>query len=283
MNRRFLLPYLSVSFLIIAVVFANGCTAEASRTDAAERLSSSDSAGLGSTIAITANSPADTVKAFYERLRGRAFRDALALTNLRPAVQDISDEDLKEFASDFEAIAALVPAQLEINGEIVSGERAVVTAQLPDENGELMIQEVNLRKEGDKWTILTVDETTEDIVKKQGKDYFRMLKIETAEDEAKRMLERFAKAQIVHSVQNGGLFADTRTLIQLGLLPDDVLSAESTGYSYAMAVTADKRKYVASAVPAEYGKTGRNSYIVESPDSGMPVVRGRDNGGKPLQ
>ncbi|MBA2378359.1 MAG: DUF4878 domain-containing protein [Blastocatellia bacterium] len=283
MIRRSFLSYLSLSLLVIAVVFSNGCAAEASRSDASARLSSTESSGLNSTIEISANSPADTVKAFYERLRDRKIRDAIVLTNLKAAVEDIADDELKEFSADFDAIAALVPAEIEINGEIITGDRAVVTAKLPDEDQQLQIQEVHLRKEGSGWTILSVDEEAEELVKRQGKDYFRTLKIETAHEEAKRMLERFAKAQVVYSMQNRGLFGETRILIELGLLPEDALSTESTGYSYAMALSADKRKYVASAIPAEYGKTGKNSYIVESPEKGMPVVRGEDNGGKPLK
>ncbi len=283
MIRRSFLSYLSLSLLVIAVVFSNGCAAEASRSDASARLSSTESSGLNSTIEISANSPADTVKAFYERLRDRKIRDAIVLTNLKAAVEDIADDELKEFSADFDAIAALVPAEIEINGEIITGDRAVVTAKLPDEDQQLQIQEVHLRKEGSGWTILSVDEEAEELVKRQGKEYFRTLKIETAHEEAKRMLERFAKAQVVYSMQNGGIFGPTRKLIELGLLPEDALSTESTGYSYAMALSADKRKYVASAIPAEYGKTGKNSYIVESPEKGMPVVRGEDNGGKPLK
>jgi hypothetical protein len=41
--------------------------------------------------------------------------------------------------------------------------------------------------------------------------------------------------------------------------------------------------YYGTATPAEYKKTGINSYILTPSEKGMPVVTGRDNGGKPLK
>ena len=130
-----------------------------------------------------------------------------------------------------------MPAELEINGEIISGSKATVTAKIPDdETGKPVVQEIRLRQVNGVWIILTVDEAAEQIIRKEGRNYFYALRIETHEDEARSMLERISKAQIAYSAQNGGSFADVQTLIAAELLPRDVLSSASTGYNYAVKI-----------------------------------------------
>ena len=235
----------------------------------------------GPTIEIKPNSPADTVRAFYKHLREKKFRDAIFLTNLRPAVEGLTESELKEFQLDFEAIAKFVPAELQINGEIITGEAAVVTAKLPNEDMDREeIQEIKLRKQGDVWVILTVDESAEKRIRQEGKNYFPTLRIETHQDEARDMLDRVAKAQMVFATQNGGQFGDLDALIKAELVPTDARSSVSTGYVYSVTVTPDKRRYSASAVPAIYGKTGRLSYSVELDKGGNPRLTSRDGGAK---
>src|SRR5687768_527000 len=187
----------------------------------------------GATIDIKPNSPADTVRAFYTALREKRFREAIFLTNLRPAIEGLTDAELKEFQVDFEKISKLVPPAIEINGEIVSGEKATVTARLPTEDPEKEeIQQISLRKSGDVWIILTVDESAEKKIKREGKNYFRALRIETHQDEAREMLDRVAKAQIAFAAQNQGNYGDMEALIGAEFLPADIRSSESTGYLY---------------------------------------------------
>jgi len=115
---------LTVCLLSVSLLFGVGCSAETSKkasaaaaTVAAESSSNSTtSSSRGPTIEIKPNSPADTVRAFYTHLRGKRFRDAIFLTNLRPAIEGLTDTELKEFQLDFEAIAIHVPAQIEIKG-----------------------------------------------------------------------------------------------------------------------------------------------------------------------
>src|ERR1051325_43603 len=90
----------------------------------------------GATIPIDPNGPADTVRAFYKLLREKKFREAIFLTNLRPAIEGLTDMEMKDFALDFEAIAGDVPAEIEINGEIITGDQATVTANLPTTDGD---------------------------------------------------------------------------------------------------------------------------------------------------
>lgn len=235
-----------------------------------------------SSIEITPNGPADTVRAFYSLLRQKKFREAIFLTNLRPAFEGLTDTELQDFAVDFAELAGEIPAEIKINGEIVAGEKATVTADLPADDGEMKVQTINLRKSGDIWIIQTTDDETAKKIVKEGKQYFYNLRIETHEREAQKMLERVSKAQFAHSLQNGGALADIETLIKSGLLPDDIRSSDSTGYNYALILAPDKRSFHATATPAVYGKSGRQSFILKIDPKGQARVSGKDVGGKPL-
>jgi len=237
----------------------------------------------GATIEILPNSPADTVRVFYAKLREKRIREAIHLTNLKPAIEGLTDEELKEFAVDFEAIAKLIPAEIEINGEIVSGDKATVTAKLPSADDEkLELQQLELKRSGDHWIILSVDAETEKKIKREGKNYFYALKIDTHQEEARKMLERIAKAQMAHSLQNHGRYGDIKTLIGVGFLPADIETSESTGYVYAVELGNEGRTYQATATPAVYGKTGRISYLLKLSD-GTPRVTSADKKGQPLK
>lgn len=270
-------------------LFVGGCSAETSKntaetTNAAGAVNSqAATASRGATIEIAAGSPADTVRVFYAKLRERKFREAIFMTNLRPAVEGLTDAELKEFQVDFERIASQIPAEVQINGEIVSGENATVTANLPGEDPDKAeTQQIELRKEGDVWIILTVDPSAEARIKKEGKNYFYVLRVETHEDEARSMLDRIAKAEIAYAAQNGGKSADLKTLVGAGLLPDDVLTSESTGYNFKLDLGGDNSAYTASAVPADYGRSGKLSFILVSDGKTMPRINSKDNQGKPL-
>jgi len=289
-NRRFSMPNFFLCITTSLAIICSGCTAEASKIEntnanAVSALAKKEvsSTAPASSIEIKAGSPADTVRAFYTKLREKKFREAIFLTNLRPAVEGLTDAELKEFQVDFERIAAVIPAEVTINGEIVSEDKATVTASLPGEDPEkLETQQLELRKEGDVWVILTVDAAAELRIKKEGKNYFYALKIETHEDEARDMLDRIARAQLAYSVQNGGNFGEMDALVSAKLLPDDVKTSESTGYNYAMTLQDDKKRWTASATPAEYGKSGILSFILTSDGRSTPRISSKDNRGKPL-
>jgi hypothetical protein len=277
---------LALSITVSAIIFTAGCSVEASKADEVQVLrpaaAEKPSESAGASIQIKAGTPSETVRAFYAKLRERKFREAIFLTNLRPAIEGLTDDELKEFAVDFEAVAKIVPAEIEINGEIISGNDATVTAKLPDDDNKLALQQIRLRKAGAVWIILSADETTEKLIQKDGKNYFQNLKIETHQSEAKAMLDRIAKAEMVYSLQNNGEFAEFQKLILDGLLPSDVLTSESTGYSYLLSLSPDRKRYSVSATPAVYAKTGKMSYRLELNKDGKPHVTNEDRAGKPL-
>ncbi len=286
----------SATFILVTAIFSilitSGCTAAATRAEAdpagAEKaveaaVPASEMPSRRATITITPNGPADTVRAFYQHLRENRIREAIFLTNLRPAIEGLTDTELKEFQLDFAAVAKQVPSDVEINGEIITGETATVTAKLPDEDNEkLQIQEVRLRKDGDVWVILTVDEAAEKQIRKEGKNYFYALKIETHQDEAREMLDRVSKAQIAFALQNNNLYGDMQALIAAELLPADIQTSRSTGYNYAVSLSEDRKSYSVSATPAEYGKTGRLSFLVKLDEKMRARLTSEDNGGKAM-
>ena len=277
--------FFSCCIAVFVFIFTAGCSVEASKAEIAvpkQVLAEIPTEPTGATIQIKAGTPAETVRAFYAKLRERKFREAIFLTNLRPAIEGLTDDELKEFAVDFEVIAKIVPAEIEINGEIVSGNDATVTAKLPDDDNKLALQQIRLRKSGEYWIILSADESTEKLIQKDGKNYFQNLKIETKQAEAKSMLDRIAKAEMVYSLQNNGEFADFQKLILDGLLPSDVLGSESTGYSYLLSLSPDRKRYSVSATPAVYAKTGKLSYRLELNKDGKPHDKSEDRAGKPF-
>lgn len=272
-------------------VFSGGCAAEATTAGSANAINSSAVANKEvattappASIEIKPGSPADTVRAFYTKLREKKFREAIFLTNLRPAVEGLTDSELKEFQVDFEVIANSVPAVLTINGEIISENKASVTASLPqDASGRLEAQTIDLRKEGDIWVILTVDEAAEARIKREGKNYFYVLKVETHEDEARDMLDRISRGQLAYSALNGGTFGDLDQLVAAELLPEDVKTSASTGYNYSIKLSDDKLVWMAYATPAQYGKSGKLSFFLTSDGKSTPRISSKDNGGKPLE
>jgi hypothetical protein len=280
--------------IIFSAALLSGCTAEAAKENSGSEIKSefsktslpieSKNLESKSTIKIEPDSPADTVRAFYAQLREKKFREAMFLTNLRPAIEGLTDTELKELHVDFEPLAAQVPPDIEINGEIISKDKATVTAKLPDnDTDEIKLQEIKLRRENNVWIILTVDEQAEKDVKKEDKNYFTALRIKTHHEEAKAMLERVNKAQMVYATQNGGLYADTSVLIDKGFLPKDFLTAETTGYNYQIQISPDRKKYVAAATPAVYGKTGKLSFWFETNGNKTSTLKNKDGKGQALK
>lgn len=274
--------------ILSPALFFTACSTAESKTSVETTASDANAvkpaARKGATIKIEPNSPADIVRVFYAHLREKRFREAIYLTNLRPAIEQLSDTELKDYEVDLSAVARHVPADIEINGEITSGNSATVTAILPGEELDRReLQELRLRKEKSGWVILSVDEYAEKRIKQAGKNYLRVLRIETHQDEAKAMLDRIAKAQMAYATTNGGNFADIRTLVDNSLLPADALSAESTGYMYSVVLTDNGAGYYATATPAEYGKSGLMSFIVKLNEKNSPLLSSKDMGGKPMQ
>lgn len=238
-----------------------------------------------SKIAIQDGSPSEAVRNFYKLIREKKFVDAMMMTNMRAAVETLSLEDAKELAPDFEPLAAQVPADLVITGEQISGTKASVFLRLPGDgsNANPTTDEITLRKEADKWVILSGDEKDESNAKKQGKAYFFNVRIDVHHLEVQSVLQQIMRAQSIISSEGKGFYADRDTLIRQGLLPVDVSNSYSTGYNFNIVVSQDKKSYHVDAVPATYGKTGKLSFLMEVSGASQPKSKSNDNRGMPLK
>lgn len=294
MFYRFSRSGLFILASIVWIAFACSCsTSKAKSSDAGSdkatagqteaQVRAEDERSKGSKIKIDENSPADTVRVFYKSLREKKFREAMYLTNLRPAMEGLTDAELKEFQVDFNDLAERVPQEIEINGEIISADTAIVTANLPgDDPGKLEIQQIKLRRENSYWVILTVDEKAEAAIRKEGKNYFYALRIDTHENEAKKLLQKIADAQIMSTIQ-GGNYAEIPALVEKNFLPADILSADSTGYNFKVTLINNGKGYFATATPAAYGKTGKSSFLLEIDAKKVPRIDSKDNGGQVMK
>jgi hypothetical protein len=280
--------------LTVSLFYISGCGVEAAKNTESEKssvktaetvkLNEKENISKDSKIEFEANSPADTVRVFYKNLREKRFREALFLTNLRPAIEGLTEAEMDELKVNFEDLAVQVPAKVEINGEIIAGEKATVTANLPDnETGKISLQEIKLQKSENVWVILTVDEETEKLVKKEGKNYFFSLRMETYQAEAPKLLEKISKAQMAYAVQNNGVYTDLPTLIESGLISQEIFSPNLTGYNFVVKTSDNKRQYFVTATPATYGKTGKLSFVLELDDTGKMTMNQKDKSGQPLK
>ncbi len=290
MSENSLKNEICLSAIVFLSVFISGCSVEAAKKD---DLDKTDNPAIYSVkaereisenkgrIDIQENSPADTIRTFYKNLREKRFREAIFLTNLRPAIEGLTERELKDLQVDFSNLAEIIPNDFQINGEIITNNKATVMTKLPDNTtGKTELKEFNLVKDNGGWLILMVDEKQETEIKKQGKNYFFNLRIEVHQSEVEKTMDRIYKAELVHNAQNGGEFTDFAGLVKMNLLPEDIESGDFTGYKYNISLSADKKQYIVTAEPVIYGKTGKLSYLLSVENDKKPVLKQEDKQGK---
>jgi len=220
-------------------------------------------------------SPSDTVREFYKALREKRFRDAFALSIYKSAIDSLKPKEYDELRPEFERIAAVIPPEVNLSGEQISGDLATVFVKVKEGNEPEKLDPVLLILDKGVWII--GDRESEAIVKKAGKQFFFNARIDTHHDEVQAMLTRISLAQLLYSQQHNGLFADLATLISLGMLPKDLETTESTGYRFHVSSLNSGKSWNAGAEPAVYGHTGKLSFYMDAAG-----VRSGDIGGKPL-
>ena len=273
-----------IGAVLLLLLISAGCAVEAAKQSVEEKAASvknvENQPKSAAKIDIQTNSPADTVRVFYRNLREKRWREAIFLSNLRPAIEGLNETEMADLQVDFAALAGAIPADVEINGEIISGDKAAVTARLPNnKNGALEVQTINLRREGDYWIVLLVDEKAEAIIKKQGNKYFAELKIDTHHAEVEEIMQRIAKAELVYATENGGVYGDLPQMVGAGLLSDELLST-TAGYNYKIVIGDGGKKYQVAAEPEIYGKTGKLSFLLRMEGKGNPKLTNEDRQGR---
>jgi len=229
------------------------------------------------TVPFSPKTPGATVTEFYRLMRERKYGEAFSLSIYKPAIDGLTPEDLADLAPDFEAMAANIPSNIEVTREEISGNRAIVFIRVQDiDDEDPKTQPVQLKRDGDRWLILSDDTTAESAVQRDGKNYFFNLRIDTHHTEVETIMRELVKAEFAYASQNGGRYAELAELIRSGLVTDDLLNTKSTGYKFRVTVSKDGKSYSGGAEPERYGKTGRFSYSLK-----VNSFDKKDNGGKP--
>lgn len=220
-------------------------------------------------------SPTDTVREFYKSMREKKFREAFALSIYRPAIEPLKPEEFDDLRPDFDKMAGVIPPEVTLTGEQISGDVATVFVKVKEGDKPEAPEPVMLIKDNGEWII--GDKQNQAIVRKAGKQFFFNARIDTHHDEVQVMMTRISLAELVYSQQHAGAFADLATLISAGLLPKDLEGVESTGYRFHVNAISGGKAWNASAEPAQYGRTGRLSFYMDAAG-----VRSGDVKGKPL-
>ncbi|MBV9959873.1 MAG: DUF4878 domain-containing protein [Acidobacteria bacterium] len=220
-----------------------------------------------------ARTPSETAREFFKALYEKRFREALAISIYKPAIEPLSAKEFDELRPDFEAMARGADS-VQVTGEQISGDTATVFVKIKDDNGEMQTSKVDLIRAGGIWIVGNADDQA--AVKKAGKEYFYNVRLQAHEADAQEMMVRIVKAQLVYGSQHAGEYADIPALIKEGFLPEDIRTSDSTGYNYHIKLSADKKSYTAGAEPAQYGRTGKVSYYLDATG-----LKGKDTGGKP--
>jgi hypothetical protein len=220
-------------------------------------------------------SPSDTVREFYRAMREKRFREAFDLSIYKAAIDGLKPQEYEDLRPDFDKMAAVIPVDVNITGEQISGEAATVFVKVKEGDGPEQSEPVTLMRSAGVWVI--GDKENLEVVKKAGKQFFFNARIDTHHDEVQAMLTRISLAQLVYSQQHNGLFADLTTLIAAGLLPKDLEGVESTGYRFHINSLDAGKSWNAGAEPAQYGRSGKLSFYMDAAG-----VRSGDKNGKPL-
>jgi len=220
-------------------------------------------------------SPSDTVREFYKAMREKRFREAFDLSIYKWAIDSLKPQEFEDLLPDFEKMAAVIPAAVNITGEQISGDAATVFVKVKEGEAPEQSEPVSLMRAAGVWII--GDKENQEIVKKAGKQFFFEARITTHHDEVQAMLTRISLAQLFYSQQHNGLFGDLATLIAAGLVPKDLEGTESTGYRFHINSVKGGKSWNAAAEPAQYGRTGKLSFYMDAAG-----VRSGDKGGKAL-
>ena len=225
--------------------------------------------------------PSDVVREFYKAMREHRFREAFARTNYKSAFESLTADDMTDLQPNFEEKAKLIPETVEIAGEQINGNSAIVFVRIPiaDTTAQVTSQPVNLINSSAGWIIMFGSEADQEEVRKAGRRYFVDAMIAEHEGDVEDFLKRLMMWEGIYSQQHSGAFGDFPALIQAGMFSNDVIDPKLSGYNFHLSIGKDGKSYVATAEPVRHGHTGKMSFW--SDQTGM--VKSADNGGKPLK
>jgi hypothetical protein len=224
----------------------------------------------------TPRTPSDVVRDFYKAMREHRFKDAWSMSVYKPAVDGLTADEMEDLRPFFEAQAAPIPEQLQIDTERISGNTAQVFVRLPpsDSSPQLTSKPVDLIKSDGGWIIGTPAE--QETVKKAGGRYFLDAIIDLNQDNTADVLKRTIGMEAAYAQSHNGAYGELKALVAAGLMSDDMFDPKLSGYTFHL--TINGKTYVATAEPSHYGRTGKISYWMDQTGN----IKSADNGGKPL-
>jgi len=221
-------------------------------------------------------SPTETVRLFYKTMREKKFKEAFAMSIYKPAVEGLSAKELDDLRPDFERMAAAIPEEVELSGELITGDSATVFVKVKETAETKETSEpIQLIKLNGVWIV--GDPQNQQVVKKAGTKFFFEARINVHHDDVQEMLTRITLAQVYYSQGHAGQFGNMAELIGAGAVPKDIETSATTGYNFHINRSTDGKTWWATAEPAQYGRTGKLSFYLDAAG-----VKSGDVGGKPL-
>src|ERR1041385_2709516 len=171
----------------------------------------------------TQKSPSDVVREFYKAMREHRFEDAWSMSVYKAAIEGLTADQMEDLRPIFEAQAAPIPEQLQIDGEKISGNTAQIFVRLPasDASPQLTSKPVDLIKSNGDWIIGTQAE--QETVKKVGNHYFLDALIDINQDNMSDTLKQLIGMEAVFAQANNGAYGELKALVAAGLMPNDMI------------------------------------------------------------
>jgi hypothetical protein len=205
-----------------------------------------------------AQTPSAAALNFYRALKEKHYVEGFRHSVYRGAVEGLSAAELQELEPDFARTFAQIPDKIEVAGEQVNGDTAVVTLKF---DGNDQPQTVALVRAGGEW--LVGDQGSLQEVKQQGRAYFFNARMLANEDDAVDILQHIIGAEVIYGRKFPGRAAPLSELIRLGGVTKDIETGVAGGYRFAMNLSADQSSFTVTAVPLVYAKTGRLSFYAD--------------------
>src|SRR5438552_5032832 len=188
-------------------------------------------------VAQGSDSPSQVVKKFYQHLRARHYTEGLRLSVYSPAIEGLSEEEMRDLEPEFARIVTNLPAEIETHGEQISGDEATVFVKSPQEK---RLQEVSLVRINGQWRV--GDEQTYLLATREGRSFFFNARVRIGEAEAYDWILEILGAQAIY-FKAKQRFTTLDELVGLGGVSKQLINGSESGYRFRLSVSDDGRSY----------------------------------------
>ncbi|HMF58447.1 MAG TPA: hypothetical protein VK619_19035 [Pyrinomonadaceae bacterium] len=260
-----------INLFAVALIFIVSVTALSQNSQPAPQ----PAASAQSSSAAQTRTPTETVREFYRMLRERHFREAFSISIYKPAIEGLSDQEFDDLRPEFERMASVVPDNITISGEQVSGDTATVFVKASANPSDTTQQPepLTLIRSNGQWII--GDHENEQVVKQGGKRFFFDARINAHHSDMQSALQSVLEAELKYSIQHGGQFGNLQELVAAGHLTQESIATEAIGYNFQFTVASDRKTFTGHAEPQRYGQTGRLSFTLDNSGIRSADVNGR--------